>query len=88
MHTGNDEKGEEKDWDSDDSVCLMEDVSKSVAEGFVLLKSVRVKPKLSKMGDDSLMIGKHSAMMRSKRWTKDREARLQIDKNDAPVRLK
>ena len=79
---------EEQNWDSDDSVCLMEDMDKQKSREMVLLKSVRMKPKLSRMGDELLLTGKDSAMTRSRRWVKDREAQLQRDQSDVPVRFK
>jgi hypothetical protein len=66
----------------------MEDVTAAKAQGMVLMKSVRLKPKLARMGEDSLLIGKDSAMMRSRRWVKDREGQLQQDQSDVPVRFK
>ncbi len=57
---------DDKHWDSDDSVCLMEDMSKEKAREMVLMKSMRVKPKLMKMGEDALMMGKDSAMGRAR----------------------
>jgi hypothetical protein len=65
----------------------MEDVTAAKAQGMILMKSIRLKPKLAKMGED-LLIGKDSAIMRSKRWVKDREGQLQRDQSDVPVRFK
>ncbi len=78
----------ENSWDSDDSVCLMEDVDKAKAREMVLLKSIRMKPKLGRMGEESLLSSKDSATMKSKRWVKEREAQLQRDQSDVPVRFK
>ncbi len=78
----------EKSWDSDDSVCLMEDVDTAKVREMVLLKSIRMKPNLGRIGEDSLLSSKDSAMMKSKRWVKEREAQLQRDQSDVPVRFK
>jgi hypothetical protein len=79
---------DEKSWDSDDSVCLMEDVDAAKAREMVLLKSVRMKPKLSRMGENVILTGKDSALMRSKRWIKEREVQIYRDQSDVPVRFK
>lgn len=52
------------------------------------MKSVRVKPKLTRMGEDVLLTSKDSAIMKSKRWAKEREGQLQRDQSDVPVRFK
>jgi hypothetical protein len=79
---------DEKSWDSDDSVCLMEDMDAAKAREMVLLKSVRLKPKLSRMGENVVLTGKDSALMRSKRWVKEREVQIYRDQSDVPVRFK
>ncbi len=66
----------------------MEDVEPAKAREMMLMKSVRVKPKLARMGEDVLLMSKDSAMMRSKRWVKEREGQLQRDQSDGPVRFK
>ena len=87
-NTDGSDSEQQHDWDSDDSVCLMEDVEPAKAREMLLMKSVRVKPKLARMGEDVLLASKDSAMMRSKRWVKEREAQLQRDQSDVPVRFK
>ncbi len=44
----------------------MEDMPKEKAREMVLMKSMRVKPRLMKMGEDALMMGKDSAMGRAR----------------------
>lgn len=66
----------------------MEDVDAAKAREMVLLKSVRMKPKLSRMGENVILTGKDSALMRSKRWIKEREVQIYRDQSDVPVRFK
>jgi hypothetical protein len=66
----------------------MEDVDAAKAREMVLLKSVRLKPKLSRMGENVVLTGKDSALMRSKRWIKERDAQIYRDQSDVPVRFK
>ena len=51
----------------------MEDMPKEKAREMVLMKSMRVKPKLMKMGEDALMMGKDSAMGRARCVLRERE---------------